>query len=94
LLPEVPTMKEQGFGDFHAASWNAWVAPAGTPPEVVDRLNKAVVVATADRGVQERLGKVGVSVVPKSRADLEKFIKEEGARWRKVIEQNGIKLEN
>jgi tripartite-type tricarboxylate transporter receptor subunit TctC len=94
LLPEVPTMKEQGFGDFHAASWNAWVAPAGTPPDVVDRLNKAVVVATADRGVQERLGKVGVSVVPKSRADLEKFIKEEGARWRKVIEQNGVKLEN
>lgn len=94
LLPDVPTMKEQGFADFEAASWNAYLAPAGTPPEAVDRLNAAFAKATADAGVQERLGKLGVSVVAKNRGELEKFLKDEAARWRKVIQDNGIKVEN
>jgi len=94
LLPNVPTMKEQGFGDFYAASWNAFLAPAGTPPDAVDRLNKALAKATADPGVQEKLGKLGVSVMARSRGELEVFLKDEAARWRKVIEDNAIKVEN
>ena len=94
LLPDVPTMKEQGFADFQAASWNAYLAPAGTPPETVARLNAAFAKATADAGVQERLGKLGVSVMAKNRGELEKFLKDEAARWRKVIQDNAIKVEN
>ncbi|CAN7142154.1 MULTISPECIES: Bug family tripartite tricarboxylate transporter substrate binding protein [unclassified Variovorax] len=94
LLPDVPTMKEQGFADFHAASWNAYLAPAGTPPQAIDRLNAALAKATADVGVQERLGKLGVSVMAKNRVELEKFLKDEAARWRKVIQDNAIKVEN
>lgn len=94
LLSNVPTMKEQGFGDFNAASWNVYLTPAGTPPDAVDRLNKAFAKAVADPGVQERLGKIGVSVMTKNRAELEKFLKDEAARWRKVIEDNAIKVEN
>jgi tripartite-type tricarboxylate transporter receptor subunit TctC len=94
LLPEVPTMKEQGLGDFQAASWNAVVAPAGTPPDVVERLNKAFGRAAADAGVRERLARIGVSVISRSEADLEKFLREESERWRKVIQDNGIKVEN
>ncbi|HSV83084.1 MAG TPA: tripartite tricarboxylate transporter substrate binding protein [Ramlibacter sp.] len=94
LLPQVPTMKEQGFGDFYAASWNAYLAPAGTPPEALDRLNKAFVKAVAEPGVQERLAKLGVSPVSKNRAELDRFLKDEAVRWRKVIEENGIKGEN
>jgi tripartite-type tricarboxylate transporter receptor subunit TctC len=94
LLPNVPTMKEQGFGDFQAASWNAYLAPAGTPPEALDRLNKALAKAAADPGVQERLAKIGVSVMPRNRGELDKFIKDEASRWRKVIEDNAIKVEN
>jgi tripartite-type tricarboxylate transporter receptor subunit TctC len=94
LLPKVATMKEQGFGDFYAASWNAYLVPAGTPTEVVDRLNKAFAQAAADPGVQERLAKIGVSVMARNRGDLEKFLKDEAARWRKVIEENAIKVEN
>ena len=94
LLPEVPTMKEQGFADFDASSWNAYVAPTGTPPEAIDRLNAAFAKATSDKGVQDRLGSLGVSVMAKSRGELQKFMKDEEARWRKVIEDNAIKLEN
>lgn len=94
LLPDVPTMKEQGFADFYAASWNAYLAPAGTPPQAIDRLNAALAKATADAGVQERLGKLGVSVMAKNRVELERFLKDEAARWRKVIQDNAIKVEN
>lgn len=94
LLPNVPTMKEQGLGDFYAASWNAYLAPAGTPPEAVDRLNKALAKAAADPGVQEKLGKLGVSVMARNRGELEAFLKDEAARWRKVIVDNAIKVEN
>ena len=94
LLPDVPTMKEQGFADFYASSWNVYVAPTGTPPEAIDRLNAAFAKATSDKGVQERLGNLGVGVMAKSRGELQKFMKEEEARWRKVIDDNAIKLEN
>lgn len=94
LLPDVPTMKEQGFADFYAASWNAIVAPTGTPAEAVQRLNAAFAKATADAGVQERLAKLGVSVAAKNSAELDKFLKDEAARWHKVIKDNAIKLEN
>ena len=94
LLPDVPTMKEQGFGDFYASSWNAYVTPTGTPPEAIDRLNAAFAKATSDKGVQDRLGSLGVSVMAKNRGELQKFMKDEEARWRKVIEDNAIKLEN
>ena len=94
LLPDVPTMNEQGFADFEAASWNAYLAPAGTPPETVAHLNAAFAKATADAGVQERLGKLGVSVMAKNRGELDKFLKDEAARWRKVVQDNAIKVEN
>jgi tripartite-type tricarboxylate transporter receptor subunit TctC len=94
LLPEVPTMKEQGFPDFYAASWNAFLVPAGTPPEAVERLNAAFTKATADAGVQERLGKLGVSVMAKKGGELDKFLTDEATRWRKVIQDNAIKVDN
>ncbi|VTU45324.1 Argininosuccinate lyase (plasmid) [Variovorax sp. SRS16] len=94
LLPDVPTMKEQGFADFYASSWNAYVAPTGTPPEAIERLNAAFAKATADAGVQERLGSLGVSVMPKNRSELVKFMNDEEARWHKVIKDNAIKLEH
>lgn len=94
LLPDVPTMKEQGFGDFYASSWNAYLAPVGTPPEVVARLNKAFATAASDKDVQARLGAIGASAMPKSSAELEKFMADEAARWRKVIQDNSIKVEN
>ena len=60
----------------------------------MDRLNKALAKAAADPSVQDKLGKIGVSVMAKNRGELDAFLKEEGARWRKVIEENAIKVEN
>ncbi len=60
----------------------------------MERLNKAFGRAAADAGVRERLARIGVSVMARSEADLEKFLREESERWRKVIQDNGIKVEN
>lgn len=93
-LPDVPTMAELGFADFYAASWNAYLVPTNTPNDVVDRLYNAYAKTANDPAVQEQLAKLGVAVRARNRADLGKFLHEESVRWRRVIEENKIKLEN
>ena len=93
-LPDVPTMAELGFADFDAASWNAYLVPAKTPSDIVDRLYNAFAKTASDPGVQEQLAKLGVAVRAKNRTELVKFIHDESVRWRRVIEENKIKIEN
>jgi tripartite-type tricarboxylate transporter receptor subunit TctC len=93
-LPNVPTLAEQGFADATVASWSAYVAPASTPPEIVERLHLAYAKAAADPAVRERLGKLGLAFNMMSGPQLGKFMADEAARWRRVIEDNHIKLEN
>jgi tripartite-type tricarboxylate transporter receptor subunit TctC len=93
-LPDVPTMAELGFADFDAASWNAYLVPAKTPSDIVDRLYNAFAKTASDPGVQEQLAKLGVAVSAKNRPDLVKFIHDESVRWRRVVEENKIKIEN
>lgn len=94
-LPDVPTLSEQGLvKDLVATSWTAYVAPANTPAAVVDRLQAAFVKAAADPGVQERVGKLGVQIKSKSRAELAGHLQDQTERWRRLIEQNQIKADN
>jgi tripartite-type tricarboxylate transporter receptor subunit TctC len=92
-LPDVPTMGDLGYRDSSAASWNAYLAPAKTPPEVIERLYKAYVNATNDSTVRERLSKASVELKPMSREELGKFIHDETLRWHKVIEDNHIDIQ-
>jgi tripartite-type tricarboxylate transporter receptor subunit TctC len=92
-LPEVPTLKELGFTEPVSVSWTANLVPANTPPEVVDRLQKAYARASADPAVRERLGKLGVQLRTLSGPELGQFMGEQEARWRRVIQDNRIKLE-
>jgi tripartite-type tricarboxylate transporter receptor subunit TctC len=92
-LPDVPTLAEQGFAEPVISSWSAYVAPAHTPPDVVERLRAAYAAAAADRTVRDRLGKLGLAIHPMSGPELGKFMAEEAARWRRVIDDNHIQLE-
>jgi tripartite-type tricarboxylate transporter receptor subunit TctC len=92
LLPDVPTAGEQGLPDFTAASWNAIMGPAGLPEDIANRLNAAFATAAKDPEVRDRLYKLGVTWIPKSRPELAQFQREESARWKRVIQENGIKL--
>ncbi len=92
LLPEVATMQEQGVKDFNTSIWFAFVAPAGTPKRVVAKLNAELNRILGMPEVVQYLTNTGVEIAPGTPEELARFIKSETAKYRKVIEVAGIKL--
>jgi tripartite-type tricarboxylate transporter receptor subunit TctC len=91
-LPDVPTMRELGFAQFNPRLWYAFLAPANTPANIVSRLHDALAKATMDSSVQARLTAVGFTMEIKDPPAVSAFMKEEAARWGKVIKDNAIKI--
>ncbi|RZM04470.1 MAG: tripartite tricarboxylate transporter substrate binding protein [Variovorax sp.] len=89
-LPDVPTVAESGAPGFNVASWNAFAAPAGTPADVIARLNKATREALDSPDVQARLAKLGVQGKGSSPEAQGEFYAREIRRWSDVIRQAGI----
>jgi tripartite-type tricarboxylate transporter receptor subunit TctC len=92
-LPDVPTMAELGFADFHPTVWYGFVVPANTPPDIVDRLYKSIAKAANDPAVHERLSQLGLTVRIQSGADFGKYMRDESVRWARVVKENNIKME-
>ncbi|MET0335680.1 MAG: tripartite tricarboxylate transporter substrate binding protein [Rhizobacter sp.] len=92
-LPEVPTVAEAGVASYNVASWNALAAPAGTPPAVIDALNRAAREAVGSPAVRDKLAKLGMRVSGSSPADLEKLLASEIERWGAVIRSAKIEPE-
>jgi tripartite-type tricarboxylate transporter receptor subunit TctC len=92
-LPEVPTVQQAGVAGYDVASWNAIAAPAGTPPEVIDKLNRAAREAVASPAVQERLGKLGMRLQAGTPAELQALLGSEIQRWGEVIKAAKIEPE-
>ena len=92
-LPGVPTVMQQGIAGYNVASWNAIAAPLGTPPAVIERLNKAARDAAASPEVQAKLGKIGVKVQASSPAELQALLGSEIKRWGDVIRAAKIEPE-
>ena len=93
LLPDVPTFKEAGAGDFRAISWDAVFAPKGTPAPILDRVHAAIQKVLASETVKQQWAERGARVELESRADFAKFVAQDGARWSAVIKSAGIKPE-
>ena len=89
-LPNVPTVAESGAPGFNVASWNAFAAPAGTPADVVARLNKATNEALESPEVKERLARLGVQGKGSTHRELADFYAREIKRWSDIIQQAGI----
>ena len=92
-VPELPTLAESGFPGFDATTWNGFLAPASTPPDVVARLNKLIGQILVMPDVQQRLAAAGAEVAGGTPEHFASLIKRETAGWAKVIERSGIKLE-
>jgi len=90
-FPDVPTMAEAGVAGLEVFSWQAMVAPKGLPKDVMDRLQPAVVAALRDPAVVKRFNDIGFEVVGNSSAEFAKFLNEELARWKGVVDAGGIK---
>ena len=93
ILPEVPTVAESGYKDFEAVDWKVIVAPAGTPADVVKRLNAAVAKALTQPAMIAQLAAEGSTPMSGSPEQVTRYIKAEQAEWGKLIRDAGIKLE-
>ncbi|TMH69716.1 MAG: tripartite tricarboxylate transporter substrate binding protein [Betaproteobacteria bacterium] len=91
--PEIATMAEQGINYKHDGGWFAMFAPAGTPPEIVDKLWREVHKAMQDPGVRDRLVKIGAEPVADSPADFKKFVQAELKAYAEQARLAGIKPE-
>jgi len=90
-LPDVPAVAEAGLPGFESIGWFGFVAPAGTPGEVIGKLNDAVVAALTGADVQEQIRKIGAEPMPMSPAEFSAFIRSEIAKWAKVVAQSGAR---
>lgn len=92
-IPDVPTIAEAGVPGGESGSWIALLAPAGTPPAVIERLNADVRAVVADPEVREKL--IGQGAVPQSGspAELQALIDADAKRYGKIIREQGIKVE-
>jgi len=92
-LPEVPTVQQTGVAGYNVASWNAIAAPAGTPTEVVDKLNRAVREAVASPAVTDKMARLGMRMQSGTPAELQSLLASEIKRWGEVIRAAKIEPE-
>ncbi|HEY1245429.1 MAG TPA: tripartite tricarboxylate transporter substrate binding protein [Hyphomicrobiaceae bacterium] len=90
LLPNVPPAREAGAGDFETTAWNGLFVKAGTPPEIVAQLNKAVTEVLSDADLKQKLLGLGIIADPSTPEALAAFFKRDIAKWAEVIDKNKI----
>jgi tripartite-type tricarboxylate transporter receptor subunit TctC len=90
VLPDVPTMKESGVPDFEVNSWYGLMAPAGTPTAILDKINADMHTALRAPEVEKRMQDVAMPPSPTTRQEFDQFIRDEIARWARVIKEAGI----
>jgi tripartite-type tricarboxylate transporter receptor subunit TctC len=88
-LPDVPTIAEAGVPGYEATSWFGMFAPAGTPAPVVARLNGALVKVLADPQVKKKLAEQGAEPYSEKPEQFAEFIRQEAAKWGKVVKDSG-----
>jgi tripartite-type tricarboxylate transporter receptor subunit TctC len=92
LIPDVPTLKENGV-DVEVSNWWGLLAPAGTPISLVDRLNRETNAALAEPDMKKRFAGEGADPMPMTRPEFEKLMSDETGKWAKVARETGIKIE-
>jgi tripartite-type tricarboxylate transporter receptor subunit TctC len=92
-MPNLPTFGEAGLAGYEAALWYCLLAPAQTPPPIVEKLNAALVQALKSPQIEEQLVKQGFEPTSSSPAQLKEIIAKDLARWARFIGETGIKVE-
>jgi tripartite-type tricarboxylate transporter receptor subunit TctC len=93
LLPEVPTVAEQGFPDYEVNGWYGWLAPAATPPRIIALLHEEVARAVRMNDVREKLGADGAVPLGTTPDEFAQFIQSETVKWAKVVKFSGATAE-
>ncbi|MBI4290052.1 MAG: tripartite tricarboxylate transporter substrate binding protein [Betaproteobacteria bacterium] len=90
-MPTVPTIAESGLPGFVVETWNGVVAPAGTPPEIVNRLSDIIQALTRDPSVRQRMADTGMSPMGESPEEFKVFIQAQLSLWSRFFREYGIK---
>ena len=92
-LPDVPTVMEAGVPDYEAYVWMGLLAPKGTPPAIVERLNREVLAVLVQEDVKKYMATAGIEIVGSTPAEFGTFFRHEKNLWAKVIRDTGAKIE-
>ena len=92
-VPDLPTVAASGYPGFEADQWYGVVAPAGTPPDIIAKLNQQINQALASPEIGNRLASEGAEAMPSPPKVFADLIVSELSRWRTVIEKGGVKVE-
>jgi tripartite-type tricarboxylate transporter receptor subunit TctC len=93
LMPELPTVAELGLPGFDATTWHGLVAPAATPRDVIDTLNRATVQTLKDADTLRQLHDIGVEVAASTPEDFGAYIRSEVPKWAAVVKASGAQVE-
>jgi tripartite-type tricarboxylate transporter receptor subunit TctC len=92
-LPDVPTSAESGLAGFDMSSWFGLMAPAGTPPKIIDQLSRQMAQALNEPDTKKRLADISAQAIGSDPAVFARFIEQDRAKWRSIIRSAGIRLE-
>jgi tripartite-type tricarboxylate transporter receptor subunit TctC len=93
VLPDLPTIAESGLPGYENSTWHGWLAPAGTPPAILNRLNAELVRSAKAPDLQEKLAADGGEGIGSTPEQFGRHLVAEIARWRKVVKDAGVTLE-
>lgn len=93
VLPNTPTLNEQGIANVEIDQWYAIFAPAGTPKPIINQLNKALHEILSDKAIEKRIEEQGADVETSTPEELAAFVRKEAVRWKKVVEDAKIMVD-
>ena len=93
LAPDMPTLSETGLRGYDSAGWFGILAPANTPPAVVQRLNTEITAVLRSADVRERFAAAGLEPLPSSSEDMAALMKSEAQKWSRVIKESGASVD-
>jgi tripartite-type tricarboxylate transporter receptor subunit TctC len=93
LLPQVPTVAESGYPGFEAVAWHAVLAPAKTPPAIINKLNVELNEVLKDQEIREKLLSNGIEIVGGSTKEFTDYIHSEILNYKKIIQEANIKID-
>ena len=90
ILPDVPTLDESGVKGFQATLWVGVMAPAGTPKEIVDKLNTEISKIVSSPAIKKAWDEQGANPITMTQPEFKAFMDAEVAKWAKIIKANNI----
>ncbi|MES2483192.1 MAG: tripartite tricarboxylate transporter substrate-binding protein, partial [Pseudomonadota bacterium] len=91
-LPEVPTLQEAGLEGFAVESWQGLVAPAGTPPAIVEKINQDVVAVLRQPNIERALESQGFAISAGRPSDVDRTVIDDNRLYAKVLARTGLRL--